>query len=105
VGRFTVSKSRPEVIKMAPVLWAFERRPEFRQAKVVSTGQQRDLLARALTNLEIKPAMQLTIAERLRGHLGIHLGAMLEGFQDVLAELSPSVLVVQGDTSRAMAGF
>ena len=35
--------TRPEVIKLAPVLWAFERRAELGQAKIVSTGQQRDL--------------------------------------------------------------
>jgi UDP-N-acetylglucosamine 2-epimerase len=96
--------TRPEVIKMAPVVWAFKRRPEFGQAKIVSTGQQRDLLAQALTSFEIKPARQLAIAESLRGHLSIHLGAMLAGLKDVLAELSPSVVMVQGDTSSALAG-
>jgi UDP-N-acetylglucosamine 2-epimerase (non-hydrolysing) len=96
--------TRPEVIKLAPVLWAIERRPEFGHAKIVSTSQQRDLVAQALSDLKIKPTMQLTLDEGQRGDLGTQLGAMLGGFKEVLAALSPSLIVVQGDTSSAFAG-
>lgn len=99
--------TRPEVIKMAPVVAAVEASSSL-EANVISTGQQRELAAQALAGFDIEPAFDLNVMRENQG-LAALTGRILSGLDEVLAELNCDALLCHGDTttalSAAMAGF
>jgi len=91
-----VCGTRPEVLKLAPVVAALRRRGA--DVQWVSTGQQRDLVDRTFAELGITPEVSLGVA--VRG-LAAGTGALLAAVGEVL---TGDVVIVHGDTSSALAG-
>lgn len=94
--------TRPEAIKMAPVVRELQRRDGRLRARVCVTGQHREMLDQVLTLFGIVPDHDLKV---MRSHQSLSgtSAAILTGLDPVLAQEQPDWLVVQGDTSTAMA--
>lgn len=94
--------TRPEVIKLAPVIDELRRTPGT-ETVVVSSGQHRELLQQMLDQFEIAPDVDLAVMhpqQRL-----CHLTAdLVRGLGETLAKLRPDWVVVQGDTSTTLCG-
>jgi UDP-N-acetylglucosamine 2-epimerase (non-hydrolysing) len=95
--------TRPEVIKLAPVIFALRDRPEQCRVTLCATGQHRALLDTALADFELEPDLDLELM-RPEQHPGDLLGHLLLGLRPMLTELKPDVVVVQGDTATVLAG-
>jgi UDP-N-acetylglucosamine 2-epimerase (non-hydrolysing) len=93
--------TRPEAVKLAPVIHALTGDPRF-TARVVNTGQHRELLDPVLRQLGIEPERDLSVL-RAGQALTDLAGTAVTMVGRVLEEMSPDVLVVQGDTTTAMA--
>lgn len=94
--------TRPEAIKMAPVIWALAREPERFEVEVCSTAQHRDMLSPVETALGIEPDRDLDLMRPDQG-LNDILARAVAAVDEVLVETAPDWLVVQGDTTTAMA--
>lgn len=92
--------TRPEAIKLAPVILAMRAAPGDFQATVVSTGQHRAMLDRALGDFDITPDVDLQVM-RDRQSLAELSSRVMLGVSELLEEARPDVLMVQGDTSTA----
>ncbi len=97
----TVLGTRPEAIKMAPVVNALARAPEF-EAVLCVTGQHRDMLDQALDLFAIRPRHDLKIMRQDQDLTDIATGVML-GLKPVLEAERPDWMLVHGDTTTAMA--
>lgn len=94
--------TRPEAIKMAPVVREFARRPSIEHVVCV-TGQHREMLDQALDAFKIEPDHDLRLMDSC-GRLGDLAGNALAALTDVLARESPDLVLVQGDTATTLAG-
>ncbi|MDH5286933.1 MAG: UDP-N-acetylglucosamine 2-epimerase (non-hydrolyzing) [Betaproteobacteria bacterium] len=93
--------TRPEVVKMAPVIAALARDPRFTPV-VINTGQHRELLAETMTLFGIVPDVALDLmqpGQRLAGFLG----RCVESLDRALFDMDPAAVVAQGDTSTVLA--
>lgn len=93
--------TRPEAIKMAPVILAIRRRPHDFEQVVAATGQHRDMLDQVLTSFDIAPDVDLDLMHhdhRIGSFAGRAMGALTELFLDV----DPDVILVQGDTTTVL---
>jgi UDP-N-acetylglucosamine 2-epimerase (non-hydrolysing) len=103
----SVFGTRPEAIKMAPVVKALEADPRF-DAKVCVTGQHAEMLEQVNSLFGIIPDVDLKIMKSGQGLTHITT-AVLEGMEQVLADLRPDYVLVHGDTttstSAALAAF
>ena len=97
----TVFGTRPEAIKLAPVVQALRGQPGVRQVICV-TGQHRQMLDQVLEVFQLKPDHDLNIMKPGQ-ELGYVTSAVLEGVARVLHAERPDWLVVQGDTTTAFA--
>jgi UDP-N-acetylglucosamine 2-epimerase len=97
----TVFGTRPEAIKLAPVVQALQREPDVSQITCV-TGQHRQMLDQVLDIFGLQPDHDLDIMKSGQD-LSYVTGAVLEGVTRVLRMEQPDWLVVQGDTSSAFA--
>jgi UDP-N-acetylglucosamine 2-epimerase (non-hydrolysing) len=93
--------TRPEAIKTAPLIRAV-RDEQTLNPIVVSTGQHREMLASVLDLFEIRPDCELSVMED-RQALGRLTERVLGGMTAAINDLRPDALVVQGDTTSAMA--
>lgn len=93
--------TRPEAIKMAPLVRALQASGDLRPI-VVSTGQHRELLESALRPLELVPDHDLEIMVPHQTPSGV-AARVLELLPPLLDRLRPDVLLVQGDTTTAFA--
>src|SRR5215472_9760993 len=93
--------TRPEAIKLAPVIRELSARPEF-HCKVCVTGQHRELLQQVLELFELRPDWNLEVM-RPDQDLAYLTGAALSGVSEVLASFRPDRIVVQGDTTTTLA--
>ena len=93
--------TRPEAIKMAPVVRAFQASGDY-QPILVSTGQHRELLESALRPLELAPDHDLEVMVPHQTPSGV-TALVLERLPRLLDEIRPDVLLVQGDTTTAFA--
>lgn len=90
--------TRPDALKMAPVILELARRPERVRQVVISTGQHREMLQQVLDVFEIRPDHELDVM--LPGQtLAQITSRVLERLDPLLAELKPDVLLAQGDTT------
>lgn len=97
----TVFGTRPEAIKLAPVVRAFADRPDVEHATCV-TGQHRQMLDQVLKLFEINPEYDLQLMKP--GQDLTHVTtAVLTGVGNVLDEFRPDWVIVQGDTTTAFA--
>lgn len=94
--------TRPEAIKMAPVLWALAGRPEAFTPVVCSTAQHREMLGRVEGALGLAPDLDLGLMRPDQG-LNDLLARAVAALDQVLMQVHPDWLVVQGDTTTALA--
>jgi len=94
--------TRPEAIKLAPVVHALRARKERCRTTVVSTGQHREMLGPMLELFGIAPDADLDL-QRPDQTLEHIISAVLAGLPPLLERERPDVLVVQGDTSTTFA--
>ena len=98
----TVIGTRPEAIKLAPVILAFAARPDIKSVVCV-TGQHRDLVEPVLTLFGIKADHDLGLM-RPDQNLNALVASVVAGVDAVLGAVAPDWVVVQGDTTSAMGG-
>ena len=94
--------TRPEAIKLAPLILALRERGR-QTVAVCSTGQHRAMLRGAMRAFSLTPDADLDLLREGEGSAAL-LGRMLAGLDDVIGELCPSRVLVQGDTLSAYAG-
>lgn len=98
----TVFGTRPEAIKMAPLVHALEQN-ENTESIVCVTAQHRQMLDQVLDIFDIKPDYDLDIMEQ-RQTLATITEKSLHGLDAVLEEAKPDIVLVHGDTSTTFAG-
>lgn len=100
--------TRPEAIKMAPLVKEFQKHPETFKTVVCVTGQHRQMLDQVLQLFEITPDYDLNIMKQGQDLYDV-TARVLTGMRDVLKEAQPDVVLVHGDTTTstaaALAGF
>ena len=94
--------TRPEAIKMAPLVKAFQQRADDFQTIVCVTGQHREMLDQVLHIFEITPDYDLNIMKQGQDLYDVTSRVLL-GMRDVLKEAQPDVVLVHGDTTTSMA--
>lgn len=94
--------TRPEAIKMAPLVKKLQEMPEAFQSIVCVTGQHREMLDQVLRLFEITPEYDLNIMKPNQDLYDI-TSRILLGMRDVLKEVQPEIVLVHGDTTTSMA--
>ena len=97
----TIFGTRPEAIKMAPLVHALAQDEAF-ESKVCVTAQHREMLDQVLQLFAIKPDYDLNIMQHGQGLTEI-TSRILLGLQPVLDEFKPDVVLVHGDTTTALS--
>lgn len=98
----TVFGTRPEGIKMAPIIKIMEKRDEIESITCI-TAQHREMLDQVLNLFNIKPDYDLNIFKPGQTLTEITMRA-LRGLENVIEEVKPDILLVQGDTSTVFSG-
>ena len=94
--------TRPEAIKMAPLVKKLQEMPEEFQTIVCVTGQHREMLDQVLRLFDITPEYDLNIMKPNQDLYDI-TSRILLGMRDVLREVQPDIVLVHGDTTTSMA--
>ena len=94
--------TRPEAIKMAPLVKKLQQMPEEFQTVVCVTGQHREMLDQVLRLFDITPEYDLNIMKPNQDLYDI-TSRILLGMRDVLREVQPDIVLVHGDTTTSMA--
>ena len=94
--------TRPEAIKMAPLVKEFQKYPEKFETIVCVTGQHREMLDQVLHIFEIVPDYDLNIMKQGQDLYDV-TARVMTGMRDVLKEAQPDVVLVHGDTTTSMA--
>ena len=94
--------TRPEAIKMAPLVKEFQKYPDKFQTIVCVTGQHREMLDQVLHIFEIRPDYDLNIMQQGQDLYDV-TARVLIGMRDVLKEAQPDVVLVHGDTTTSTA--
>lgn len=94
--------TRPEAIKMAPLVKKLQANPEEFQTVVCVTGQHREMLDQVLRLFDITPDYDLNIMKPNQDLYDI-TSRILLGMRDVLKEVQPDIVLVHGDTTTSMA--
>lgn len=94
--------TRPEAIKMAPLVKEFQRHQQEFQAIVCVTGQHREMLDQVLRIFEIIPDYDLDIMKKEQDLYDVTARVLL-GMRDVLKEVQPDMVLVHGDTTTSTA--
>lgn len=97
----TIYGTRPEAIKVAPIITALSRDGRF-ESVVVSTGQHLEMLEQVNRMFGIRPKRDLHLMEPGQS-LNRLVSRAIEGLDEVIDAETPDIIVVQGDTSTAMA--
>ena len=98
----TIFGTRPEAIKMAPLVKELEKREEI-ESKVCVTAQHRQMLDQVLDLFNIKPDFDLNIMKTKQSLTGI-TNRVLEGLEEVFECEKPDIILVHGDTTTTFAG-
>ena len=100
--------TRPEAIKMAPVVQEFKKYPDLFKTIVCVTGQHREMLDQVLQLFQIVPDYDLNIMKPNQDLYDI-TSRILLGMRDILKEVQPDIVLVHGDTTTsttaALAAF
>ena len=94
--------TRPEAIKMAPLVKELEKRAEI-ESIVCVTAQHREMLDQVLETFKIKPDYDLNMMKHGQTLMDITIGA-LSGVDAVIKKAKPDIVLVHGDTSTTFAG-
>lgn len=98
----SVIGTRPEAIKMAPVIRALRAQSDEIESVVCSTGQHREMLRQVLDIFDISPSMDLDLM--MPGQTPTQVAArLLDRLEPVLDEVRPDWILIQGDTTTVMA--
>lgn len=97
----TIYGTRPEAIKVAPIIKAIERDPSLTSITVV-TGQHREMLDQVNSMFGIEPDHDLDIMSNGQSLNGI-VAKVIAGIDEILVQEHPDAVVVQGDTSTVMS--
>src|SRR3989441_1413283 len=93
--------TRPEVIKMAPVVHELRRRQSVFEHILVNTSQHREMIFPALNLFELKPDIDLKLMEENQS-LASFASRSLSSLTNLLSELKPDLILIQGDTTTVM---
>ena len=100
--------TRPEAIKMAPLVKEFEKHTDFFETKVCVTAQHREMLDQVLELFEIEPDYDLNLMKPKQDLYDITSSVLLE-MKEVLSDFKPDIVLIHGDTtttsSVALATF
>lgn len=94
--------TRPEAIKMCPLVKEFQKHPEAFNTVVCVTGQHREMLDQVLRVFDVRPDYDLNIMRQGQDLYDVTSRVLL-GMRDVLRECTPDVLLVHGDTTTSTA--
>ena len=94
--------TRPEAIKMAPLVKELERRKEI-ESIVCVTAQHREMLDQVLNTFDIKPDYDLNIMQQGQSLADVTTRALV-GLEEVIKEVKPDIVLVHGDTTTTFAG-
>ena len=94
--------TRPEAIKMAPLVKEFQKQPKRVETVVCVTGQHREMLDQVLKIFDIKPDYDLNIMKQGQDLYDV-TARVLTGMREVLKEVKPDVVLVHGDTTTSTA--
>jgi len=94
--------TRPEAIKMAPLVKEFQKHPEKFETIVCVTGQHREMLDQVLQLFEIQPDYDLNIMKQGQDLYDITSRVLL-GMRDILTQVHPDIVLVHGDTTTSTA--
>ena len=94
--------TRPEAIKMAPLVIQLKRETAHFDTKVCVTGQHREMLYQVLDIFGIKPDYDLNIMKQGQDLYDITCRVLM-GMRDILKEVNPHIVLVHGDTTTSMA--
>ena len=95
--------TRPEAIKMCPLVKEFQKYPESFQTIVCVTGQHREMLDQVLQLFDVKPDYDLNIMKQGQDLYDV-TARVLTGMRDVFKDCNPDVVLVHGDTTTSTAG-
>lgn len=98
----TIFGTRPEAIKMAPLVKELERRSEV-ESKVCVTAQHREMLDQVLEYFDITPDFDLNIMKNKQTLTGV-TNRVLEGLEEVFVNEKPDMILVHGDTTTTFGG-
>ena len=98
----SVFGTRPEAIKMAPLVKELERRKEV-ESVVCVTAQHREMLDQVLETFKIKPDYDLDIMKQGQSLSDI-TSRVLQGLESVIKDVKPDIVLVHGDTTTTFAG-
>ena len=93
--------TRPEAIKMAPLVKEFRRYPEKFETIVCVTGQHREMLDQVLRLFNIRPDYDLDIMKQGQDLYDV-TARVLTGMRSILQETKPDIVLVHGDTTTSM---
>ena len=94
--------TRPEAIKMCPLVKEFQKHPTEFETIVCVTGQHREMLDQVLNIFEVTPDYDLNIMKQGQDLYDV-TARVLVGMRDVLKAVQPNVVLVHGDTTTSMA--
>ena len=94
--------TRPEAIKMCPLVKEFQKYPNDFETIVCVTGQHREMLDQVLTIFDVKPDYDLNIMKQGQDLYDV-TARVLTGMRDVFKECKPDVVLVHGDTTTSTA--
>ena len=95
--------TRPEAIKMAPLVKEFQKYPEVFETRVCVTAQHREMLDQVLDFFEITPHYDLDLMKPGQNLYGL-TATIIESLKPLLEEFTPDYVFVHGDTTTTMAG-
>ena len=94
--------TRPEAIKMCPLVKEFQKHPDEFETIVCVTGQHREMLDQVLKIFDVKPDIDLNIMKQGQDLTDVTV-RILNGMRDVFKECKPDVVLVHGDTTTSTA--
>lgn len=94
--------TRPEAVKMAPLVKELEKYPERFETVVVITAQHREMLDQVLTTFDIRPDYDLDLMEKNQGLADITTKVLI-GVQAIIQTVKPDMVLVHGDTTTGFA--
>jgi len=95
--------TRPEAIKIAPLIKEFEKHKGIFETKICVTAQHRGMLDHVLEFFKITPDFDLNIMKKDQSLFDITRGC-LEGLENIISKYQPGLIFVQGDTTTAFVG-
>ncbi|USK78797.1 UDP-N-acetylglucosamine 2-epimerase (non-hydrolyzing) [Peribacillus frigoritolerans] len=98
----TIFGTRPEAIKMAPLVKELEKHSDFIESIVTVTAQHREMLDQVLDVFNIVPNYDLNIMKERQSLTGVTINALL-GLDNIMKEVQPDLVLVHGDTSTTFS--